>query len=151
MLEEILKAIHALPKGKSLEHDNIPWEFFQECANEIAPTFLKVFTVILDIGEALASINKGLITLIPKLGDHSKLGNWRPITLFGSMYKILAKTLARRIQASLPRINSTRWGSSREEASSTTRTSPRNPSTGWWRATNSWCFFYWISKKSSTR
>jgi len=54
--------------------------------------------------EALAQINKGLITLIPKSGDHSKLGNWRPITLLGSIYKILAKLLARRIQASLPHI-----------------------------------------------
>jgi hypothetical protein len=43
-----------------------------------------------------------MITLIPKLEDHSKLGNWRPITLLGSIYKILAKTSARRIQEFLP-------------------------------------------------
>jgi hypothetical protein len=47
-------------------------------------------------------INKGMITLIPKSGDHSKLGNWRPITLSGSIYKILAKILARRIQEFFP-------------------------------------------------
>jgi hypothetical protein len=49
-------------------------------------------------------INKGLITLIPKLGDHAKLGNWRPITLLGSLYKIMAKMLARRLQVFLPNV-----------------------------------------------
>jgi hypothetical protein len=43
-----------------------------------------------------------MITLILKLGDHSKLGNWRPITLLGNIYKILAKTLVRKIQEFLP-------------------------------------------------
>jgi hypothetical protein len=55
-------------------------------------------------GETSELINKGLITLIPKFGDHAKLGNWRPITLLGSLYKILAKTLARRLQAFLPNV-----------------------------------------------
>jgi hypothetical protein len=53
-----------------------------------------------------------MITLIPKSGDHSKLGNWRPITLLGNIYKISAKMLARRIQAALPlviRSNHTRF------------------------------------------
>jgi hypothetical protein len=43
-----------------------------------------------------------MITLIPKSRDHSKLGNWHSITLLGSIYKILVKTLARRIQEFLP-------------------------------------------------
>jgi len=47
-------------------------------------------------------INKGMITLIPKSGEHSKRGNWHPMTLLGSIYKIIAKTLARRIQEFLP-------------------------------------------------
>jgi hypothetical protein len=52
----------------------------------------------------LGLINKGLITLIPKTGDRARLGNWRPITLLGSIYKILAKTLAGRIQPALSHI-----------------------------------------------
>jgi hypothetical protein len=73
---------------------------------------LKAFIVMLDTGGASAFINKGLITLIPKSGDHSKLGNLRPITLLGSAYKILVKALAGRIQAFLPDIirpNQTRF------------------------------------------
>jgi hypothetical protein len=43
-----------------------------------------------------------MITLIPKSGEHSELGNWHPITLLGSINKIIAKTLAKRIQEFLP-------------------------------------------------
>ncbi len=101
-LEEIHKAIQALPKGKALGHDGIPIEFFQACASEVVPTLLKAFTAMLASGEASYYINKGHITLIPKTGDRSKLRNWRPITLLGSVYKILAKTLVGRLQALLP-------------------------------------------------
>jgi hypothetical protein len=109
-LEEIHKAIQALPKGKAPGHDEIPIEFFQACASEVAPTLLKAYTAMLAFGEASNYINRGLITLIPKTGDRSKLRNWRPITFLGSVYKILAKTFAGRLQAFLPgviRLNQT--------------------------------------------
>jgi hypothetical protein len=99
-----------LPKGKAPGYDGIPIEFFQACAFEMAPTLLKAYTTMLASKEASNYINRGLITLIPKTGDRSKLRNWRPITLLGSVYKILAKTLAGKLQAFLPgviRLNQT--------------------------------------------
>jgi hypothetical protein len=42
--------------------------------------------------------------LLPKIGDQARLSNWRPITLLGSIYKILAKTLAGRIQLAFTHI-----------------------------------------------
>jgi len=102
-LKEIHGAIRALPKGKA-PMDGISMEFFQECANEVALMFLKAFTVMLNSEEASAYINKGLITLISKSEDHSRSSNWRPITLLGSTYKVLAKMLAGIIQAFLPHI-----------------------------------------------
>ncbi len=86
-----------MPKGKAPGCDGIPTEFFQEFINEISPTLLQTFSAMLRSGETSKLINKGLITLIPKSGDHAKLENWRPITLLGSLYKILAKTLAKRL------------------------------------------------------
>ncbi len=74
-LEEIHKAIEALPKGKAPGHDGIPIEFFQACASEVAPTLLKAYMAMLASGEALNYINRGLITLIPKTGNRSKLRN----------------------------------------------------------------------------
>jgi len=103
-LKEIRDAITAMPKGKAPGCDGIPTEFFQEFMDEISPTLLQAFSTMLRNGETSETINKGLITLIPKSGDHAKLGNWCPITLFGSLYKILVKTLARRLQTFLPNV-----------------------------------------------
>ena len=42
---------------------------------------------------------EGLIYMIPKSsGQLEELQHWRPITLLNVIYKILAKTLARRLQ-----------------------------------------------------
>jgi hypothetical protein len=97
-LAEITEAITLLPKGKVPGHDGIPTKFFQEYVNEVAPMLLLAFKAMLARGLTLEYINKGMITLISKSGDHSKLGNWRLITLLGNIYKILVKTLVRRIQ-----------------------------------------------------
>jgi len=70
--------------------------------NEVAPTLLLAFKAMLAQGLTSEHINEGMITLIPKLGEHSKPRNRRPITLLGSIYKIIAKTLGRRIEEFLP-------------------------------------------------
>lgn len=42
--------------------------------------------------------NSSFITLIPKLEDPQNLGEFRPISLVGCMYKILTKVLARKVK-----------------------------------------------------
>jgi hypothetical protein len=74
-------------------------EFFHEYTEEVTPTLLKTFTAMFNSRATSTSINKGLITLIPKTGDRARLSNYRPITLLGNIYKVLAKTLAERIQS----------------------------------------------------
>ncbi len=101
-LTEITEAITSLSKGKALGHNGIPIKFFQKIVNKVAPTLLLAFKATSAQGLTLEYINKGTITLIPKLGDYSKLGNLCPITLLGSIYKILAKTLTKKIQEFLP-------------------------------------------------
>lgn len=103
-IKDILEAIQALPKGKAPGHDRIPMEFFHELAEEVAPSLLGAFTAMLNAGSTSAYINKGLITLIPKAGDQTRLGNWRPITLLGSIYKILAKMFAGKVHSVLTHV-----------------------------------------------
>ncbi len=91
-------------KDKAPGCDGIPTEFFQEFMSEVSPTLLQAFSAMLRAEETSELINKGFIILIPKSGDHAKIGNWRPITLLGCLYKILAKTLAKRLQTFLPGI-----------------------------------------------
>jgi hypothetical protein len=44
------------------------------------------------------SLNAAFITLISKELNHLEIRDFRPISLIGSVYKILAKVLARRLQ-----------------------------------------------------
>jgi hypothetical protein len=109
-LKEIKEAIAAMSKDKVPGCDGVPMKFFQEMIEEISPTLLQAFSAMFRKGEMSEWTNKSLITLIPKYGDHAKIGNWRPITLLGSLYKILAKTLARRLQdllSNVMRLNQT--------------------------------------------
>jgi hypothetical protein len=64
-----------MPKDKAPGCDGIPTEFFQEMTEEISPTLLHAFSAMLRRGETSEWTNKGLITLIPKSGDHTKIGN----------------------------------------------------------------------------
>lgn len=47
---------------------------------------------------SLVSINNTLITLIPKIKNFLKVGDFRPISLFNITYKIIAKMLANRLK-----------------------------------------------------
>jgi hypothetical protein len=76
-MEEVIKAIRALPKGKAPGHDGIPMEFFHECEQEVALDLHQAFTVMLEEGKTSEFINKGTITLIPKSNDRARLNNWR--------------------------------------------------------------------------
>jgi len=74
-LEEVVEAITSLLKSKTPSHDSLLIKFFQENVEEIAPTLLLDFRAMLSLGLTLDLINKGMITLIPKSGNHSKLGD----------------------------------------------------------------------------
>lgn len=54
------------------------------------------------------SIPKGcnalFIALVPKVSDSSKLDRYRPISLVGSLYKIILKVLSYRIKSVLPSV-----------------------------------------------
>lgn len=49
------------------------------------------------IGRMVQHLNSSFIVLIPKEEDALQLSDYRPISLIGCMYKILAKVLARRL------------------------------------------------------
>ncbi|KAL7214766.1 hypothetical protein ACSBR1_027033 [Camellia fascicularis] len=55
-------------------------------------------------GKLYKGITSVFITLIPKKDCPVSLANYRPISLIGSMYKILAKMLAYRVKKVLSRM-----------------------------------------------
>ena len=73
-------------------------EFFKEFWVEIQDLVLDSFNESYKKGKLSYLQRKGVITLLFKGGDALELGNWRPITLLNTDYKILATVLANRLQ-----------------------------------------------------
>lgn len=59
---------------------------------------LSFFLECFDIGTLPLSLQRAVITLIPKKGDLADTRNWRPVSLFGVDYKILSKALTNRLK-----------------------------------------------------
>jgi hypothetical protein len=62
-------------RGKATGRDGLPMEFFEESSKDVAPTLLQAYIAMLKLRNTSEFINKGLIFLIPKSGEHSRLGN----------------------------------------------------------------------------
>jgi hypothetical protein len=67
------------------------WHFFRTPLHNY-------FATVLEKKELTPTFRTGLIKLIPKKGDPSKLTNWRPISLLSCMYKILSRALNNRLK-----------------------------------------------------
>lgn len=55
-------------------------------------------------GKLVGGINSSFIALVLKKDNPISLGDYRPINLIGSVYKILSKVLANRLKVVMPRI-----------------------------------------------
>lgn len=62
-------------------------------------------------GQLLRTANSTLIALVPQVPNPSKVGDHRPISCCNTIYKCIAKILAKRLQVALPHlIDSVRSG-----------------------------------------
>ena len=102
--QELNKAIKALKIGKSPGFDGIPSEFYKKYWNQIKNCFYEVIKEIELTEELCISMYRGVICLLFKQGDRDEIGNWRPITLLNTDYKIIAIIYANRLKTVLPQI-----------------------------------------------
>ncbi|XP_064410547.1 LINE-1 reverse transcriptase homolog isoform X1 [Latimeria chalumnae] len=100
---EIVTAIRNINNGKSPGEDGFPIEFYKTYMEHITPLLLEVYQEIQEKGRLPDSMNRAMITLIPKDGkDPLECGSYRPISLLNVDYKILAKILAMRLGKIIP-------------------------------------------------
>jgi len=95
--EELHLGLKELPTRQVLGEDGLPIQFFITLWDSIGNDILKVYKEALRTSELHQRLNTAMLCVIPKGGPKSNLKIWPLITLLGTIYKIIAKTLARRL------------------------------------------------------
>lgn len=102
---EVRKAISDSENGKSPGIDGFPLELYKLWLNpkkETDPSIAKILTKVYNEIEQIGLIpdsdfNEGTMFLLFKKGDKKMIGNYRPLTLSNTDYKIMTKTIATRL------------------------------------------------------
>jgi hypothetical protein len=102
--QELLAAAKKMAKDRSPGPDGINVAFYIKFWPILGEEFTEMLAQALRNGRLPQGMTKSLISLIPKSGELEDLGNWRPITLLNTSYKILAKALQLRLQPMLAEV-----------------------------------------------
>ena len=96
--EEISKALFECCGDKSPGPDGMTMAFFQRHWATLKEDVVNLFNEFYSSGKFVASLNSTFIALIPKKAGAVNLKDFRPVSLVGSVYKLLSKVLARRLR-----------------------------------------------------
>ena len=94
---ECLAALRGMPKNKTPGIDGLPCEFYLSFWDLIGSDFVAVSNFCFDTGSLSPTQRQGVISLLYKKGDELEARNWRPISLLCVDYKIMARSLAKRL------------------------------------------------------
>ena len=96
--EEIRRVVWSCGSDKISGQDGLNFKFIKHFWDVIKPDFLRFFDEFHVNGVFSRGLNASFIALIPKVADPQELDEYRPISLIGCTYKILAKVLANRLK-----------------------------------------------------
>ena len=102
--EEVFAAILGLNGEKAPRPDGFPiafWSFSWEFVKDEVMDFFKEFY---EKKKFVRSLNATFLVLIPKKGNVEDIKDFRPISLLGGLYKILAKVLANRLRRVIDKV-----------------------------------------------
>ena len=111
-VQELLHAISNTTPGTAPGPDGIPIEIWRVYDNVVppgeqqpqrlfAPILARLFSAMGSSHQAPPSFLDGVVCALHKSGDRAVIGNYRPITLLNSDYRLLAKCLALRFGKAL--------------------------------------------------
>ena len=101
----MFECTHTYEKSQSV--DGIIIEFYQQFWDLLKDLLIDMFNECYDLGSLPDSMRTAIISLIFKKGDQENLDNYRPISLTNTDYRILAFTLAERIQQVISKLINT--------------------------------------------
>ncbi|KAK3188761.1 hypothetical protein Dsin_028322 [Dipteronia sinensis] len=94
--EEVWEAIKGCEGNKAPGPNGLNLDFFKANWEAIKGDFMNFIHEFHSKGSIVKEINHTFIALIPKIRNPPSLGDFRPISLVGAVYKVLAKVLANR-------------------------------------------------------
>ena len=97
-MEEVYLAISELNGDKALGPDGFSIAFWQFCWEFVKDEIMGFFKDFFEMGEFVRSLNPTFMVLVQKRGGADDLRDYKPISLVGGLYKILAKVLANRLK-----------------------------------------------------
>ncbi|PNX58703.1 cysteine-rich receptor-like protein kinase, partial [Trifolium pratense] len=95
---EVKLAVWDCDSYKSPGPDGINFGFIKDFWTELRDDVMRFLSDFHRNGRLTKGINSTFIALIPKTDSPQRLNDFRPISLVGSLYKILAKVLANRLR-----------------------------------------------------
>jgi len=95
--EEIKYVIFQMEHNKAAGPDAIPIEFFQTYWEIIKVDIMEMFEDFHKGKLDVSRFNYGIITLLPKISDASRIQQFRPICLLNCIYKWITKVLTIRL------------------------------------------------------
>ena len=102
--EEVSTAIAGLNGEKAPGPDGFPIAFWSFCWEFVKDEVMEFFKEFYEKKKFVKSLNATFLVLIPKKGNIEDVKDYRPISLLGSLYKILAKVLANRLRRVLNKV-----------------------------------------------
>ncbi|RVW49943.1 LINE-1 retrotransposable element ORF2 protein [Vitis vinifera] len=99
-----IEGLHLNGWDKAPGPDGFTVAFWQECWDFVKEEILELFKEFYEQRSFVKSLNTTFLVLIPKKGGAEDLGDFRPISLLGGLYKLLAKVLANRLKKVLGRV-----------------------------------------------
>ena len=102
--EEIHAALMGMNGDKALGSNGFTMAFWHSCWDFVKEEIMDLFKEFFDEKSFSKSLNSTFLVLIPKKGGAEDLGDFRPISLLGGLYKLLAKVLANRLKEVLDKV-----------------------------------------------
>ncbi|RVW40785.1 LINE-1 retrotransposable element ORF2 protein [Vitis vinifera] len=101
---EIHLALMGMNGDKAPGPDGFTVAFWQFCWEFVKEEIVDVFKEFYEDKSFAKSLNSTFLVLIPKKGGAEDLGDFRPISLLGGVYKVLAKVLSNIIKEVLDKV-----------------------------------------------
>ncbi|GBP74987.1 LINE-1 retrotransposable element ORF2 protein [Eumeta japonica] len=99
--EETEKAINTQKSDKAPGPDGISNEILKQMKADLIPILTEIFNGVISTEIIPKQWTEFNIILLFKKGNHSDMGNYRPISLMSNIYKIFAKVILKRIERKL--------------------------------------------------